>query len=219
MHAVPPVIIQSDGQIGIRLVDDPQAGSGHKHPLVLTQDQVALVLKGLRVLKRQDSVVSLFKTDANAVPVFTEDEMKRLTPGLVQAFAHATPQQLVTFSLHAPAAAQQRAVTSGGLFIHDGHLFVILANHRTAPSISSEGATTESPGIEDPLLSIRPRGFALGFMPVEMQVPLTYVLMEENRRLDDEAKVVVLDVQRVLARSSIPPIPAMPAILGGPSLP
>jgi hypothetical protein len=198
----PPKIIHEDRVLSIRLIADRRTEVLHSHPSHLTAGQTAGILGGLRVL----SAV----TDDNAdvqegAPVFTRDEVRMIAPYLAQALDQAAPTQLITFHLRAGQPGDlsaRRPITSGGLFVQDERLIVILANYRTAPYGNAfEGSTISEMDIRsDPLVPIVRGGYAVGFSPAAAAVRpgsarpgWSYV---------EEQKIVVIDLARLTGKAA-----------------
>ncbi|MFO0705408.1 MAG: hypothetical protein U0412_01025 [Nitrospira sp.] len=92
-------------------------------------------------------------------PVFTIDEIGLLVPAIAEAFRQATSQEWISFYFSQPGGSGL-GVTSGGLFIKDDAIHVVLANHRL--SLSQE-ATELSRIQANPFYSVKGSGGMLAF--------------------------------------------------------
>lgn len=200
-----PIVIYEDDQQSVWLQFDPHAGAGHSHPASLTPEQLAAVLGGLRV-KGRDVVggFGLF-SEKESAPTFSAAQILKVAPYLSQALKKASPQDMATFYLMAYDINRSPVITSGGVFVRNTHLYVILANARTSPG-SIQYETTYEPNTRDqPLLPIARFKFTAGFSPKEAWVPT-----EEAKRADsypgyvDESKLIVIDLPRLFAQSGAP---------------
>ena len=105
--------------------------------------------------------------DAPVVPVFKDEEVTLLAPQLAQAFAAAKYNERVTFYLSQPQTSVKRVITSGGMYVHDTKLHVILGNWQIVYGIPTYGM------IYDRRYPMRPtaaKGFNLIFYPSDAVV-------------------------------------------------
>jgi hypothetical protein len=204
-----PIVVYEGRQETVWLHFDPKAGAGHSHPVSLTPEQVAAALKGMRVKNRD--VIGGFEllSEQNSSPAFSSREIATLALYLSQALKKASPRDIATFHLSAYDPAHGPLITSGGLFVRNGHLYIILANARTSPS-SIQYENTYALDLKDqPLLPIARFKFTVGFLPGDARLP-----GEATRKTDgysdylDDSKLVVIDLARL---SNQPPSSAGPS--------
>ena len=205
-----PIVIYEDRLDSIRLKFDPEAGTGHDHPALLTPEQVAMILRGVRV--RHRDIVGGFGlfADQEGAPPFMASETTRVAPYLSQAFKKASPRDMVTFYLTTIDPTLGKLVTSGGLFLRGGHLYVILANARTSPSSVQYENTYELDTRDEPLLPIARYKFMVGFTPDSARIPNAQVRGKDGyERYLDESKLLVIDLKQLAesGKSSPSPIP------------
>jgi hypothetical protein len=98
-------------------------GSEHSHPIVLTNEQIAAVLGGVRIEEH------LAFAHGDTVPAFTDKDIAFFAPLLALALSKATPEEIVTFYATRYQSTIQREVTSGGIFVQGDVLHLILANY------------------------------------------------------------------------------------------
>ena len=98
-------------------------GSEHSHPIVLTNEQIAAVLGGVRIEEH------LAFAHGDTVPAFTDKDIAFFAPLLALALSKATPEEMVSFYETRYQSTIQREVTSGGIFVQGDVLHLILANY------------------------------------------------------------------------------------------
>jgi len=134
----------------------------HAHPKPFTQDDVTRLLNGMTVKEHRIWLQKWFQGEAPVVPVFREEEVALLAPQLVEAFASARYNERVTFYLSQPQTSVKRVITSGGLYMHNDQLHVIVGNWQIVYGIPTYGM------IYDRRYPMRPtaaKGFDLYFEP------------------------------------------------------
>lgn len=158
----------------VRLQEDREAGAGHNHPIALSPVDVARLLGGVRVVEQRYALHELVAGSAPAEAAFNSEEIRALAPAVSQALSIARPNELVTFYRRYTSEAVGLAYTSGGLFIHNDHLYLVLANYRQPPSdVMRRGIPAyERDPIDDPLLSLLRGQFSIFFVPQEAEVHL-----------------------------------------------
>ncbi|MGH7209549.1 MAG: hypothetical protein ACREIL_09220 [Nitrospiraceae bacterium] len=211
-----PIVIYEDRLDSIWLKFDPEAGTGHDHPALLTPEQVAMILRGVRV--RHRDIVGGFGlfADNEGAPAFSAPEITRVAPYLSQALKKASPKDMVTLYLTTVDPTLGKLVTSGGLFVRKDRLYFILANARTSPSSVQYENTYELDTRDEPLLPIARYKFTVGFTPDSARIPNAQLRgQKEYKRYIDESKLLVIDLKRLAepeksSTSPVPP-PARPA--------
>ncbi len=200
----PPRAVYQDPATIIRIQFDSKAGQGHGHPATVSPDAIRHVLQGMRVQSRNSFVPSIITGEASLAAAFSKEEQDSLGAHLSRALAEAKPDELVTFYRRISSPTVGLAITSGGLFVHGRHLYVILANVRTLPSESMrEGLTYEIDPVDNPLLPISRTSFRATFAPATSMVP------EDERWVwpyIDQGRVVVIDLVQ-LGRDMRSPAP------------
>ncbi len=190
--ASPTRVLYQDNATAISLQLDSKAGKGHSHPAKVSPDELRHILAGVRIQPRSSFVPSILTGEASLVAAFSKDEQTFLARHLSQALAEAKPEELVTFYRRVSTSTVGLAITSGGLFVHDQHLYVILANDRTLPSEGmSQSIVSEIDPVENPLLPISRTSFRATFVPATSMVP-------EDERWPwpyiDPGRLVVIDL-------------------------
>jgi hypothetical protein len=188
----------------IQLRVDPKAAEAHSHPARLTPEQVKEVLSGIRIQKRQEPVLSLILGQAEAMPAFTSVEVQILSVPISTALAMAAPNELVTFYRRVSDAHIGLGYTTGGVFVQDGLVYVVLANHRVKPT---DGMVRDVPmypidPIDNPLLPLGTTVSNLSYVRPEAEVhPVHWTGRYDRSR--------VLIVNPILAhRNTVPDVPS-----------
>jgi len=203
--APPPRVVYHDPTTVLAIQQDSKAGKGHNHPAQIRSEVIQQVLDGIRIQSRKSFLVpSLLTGGPQFVQAFSREEQTALAPQLSRALAEARPDELVTFYRRVSTPTIGLAITSGGLFVHDQYLYVILANARTLPSEGMrEGLTYEIDPVDNPLLPISRTSFRATFAPATSMVP------EDERWVwpyIDQGRVVVIDLVQ-LGRDMRSPAP------------
>ena len=118
-------------------IDLPQTWNAH--PATLSRRQMYEALQGLRVREHRPAPIIWFSGMAEMEPLFREEEIELLLPGLLEGLELAVPQELVTFYVSHPVNATKREVTSGGLYVTEGQLHIILSNCRVMYEVPPAG--------------------------------------------------------------------------------
>ena len=169
----------------------------HSHPAKLTADQMTRILRGFKIREHRVRFHILIAGEAEKEPVFREAEIKLLAPRLAEALARAEATERVTFYLSLPKTSIKREITTGGLYVREGHLHFILGNHRFNYGIPAYGMVYDR---RYPMRPIAAKGFDLFFEPEEVVISKKYNFWDQVMgRVKDE---MVIDLQR-LFRSQI----------------
>lgn len=190
----PPRTLYQDSLTTVQLREERRTEQSYNHPVSVTEAQMRELLSGIRVQKRGDLITNIVTGEPEATPAFQQGEIRALAPQLSRALNMATAKEIVTFYRRVTDANIGLAVTSGGLFVSEQHLYFILANHRNRPAdVMSQAVSYEFDPVDDPLFSLRAMSFAVTFIPVDVQVKQD----PKGLRYEDPGKVVVLDLQRL----------------------
>lgn len=152
--AGPEIIVYDSHQGRVYLEALPDKALQAAHPITLTANTIAQVLRGIQVVGDKSTVAGLFDGKPKPTRVFTEQEVGFLAPPLVKALAQASPSQQVGFRvshLVSPIAYQEREgaavgssesppygpepeTTSGSLYVHGLSLHLTLAEYHHRPT-------------------------------------------------------------------------------------
>jgi len=138
--------------------------SHHSHPAVLGPEVLRPLLQGLVIQEHRIWLQRWIMGEAPFQAAFQDQEIALLSVQLSEALAQAKPNERVTFYLSEPQASTKRIVTSGGLYMKDTELHLILGNWQIVYGIPTYGM------IYDRRYPMRPtaaKGFDLFFQPHE----------------------------------------------------
>lgn len=194
---IPARIIYENPTDFVRLEPDPYAfhevtETLHSHPASLDVEQMTQLLKGFSVREHHNAVQRFFVGDASREPVFRDEEIAWLAPRLSQALSMARSDERVTFYISYPQTSIKREITSGGLYVQDGHLHFMLGNYRIVYGIPAYGMVYDR---RYPVAPTAAKGFDLFFEPKHAveQHHTTWWEFLSGRKKDE----VVIDLQKV----------------------
>lgn len=197
--------VQQDGAITVRLdsyrdaVKNPD--EAYDHPMEWAEPDLRAIL-GRLLLQEQ---VGIVQKAPPPVPVFNQEEIARLTPALRKAFQAARPTEWIAFVIRG-ADRTGPTMTSGGFFVREKHLHVLLANHRDPVAQGDDAKDIEA----SPLRPLKRRGRALTFDG------RPYLLSEQENWMGGHghppSSELVVDYLGLLAslRPVAPPVPQPP---------
>ncbi|TAJ32344.1 MAG: hypothetical protein EPO64_01270 [Nitrospirae bacterium] len=172
----------------------------YNHPAEWNEAELREILGRLLLQER----VGLLEQKPPPQPAFSPDEIDFLTPRLQEAFRMARPSEWVVFSVARSTGATQE-VTSGGFFLKDRRLHVLLANHREPVSPEEAMAVRENP-----VSGLKGRGNILTFDPAR------FVLTTQTSWLGGysgaAASEMILDQTGFLEAARRPVMPMAPAL-------
>jgi hypothetical protein len=134
-----PVSVQEDPTHFVRLEgrygdERRERATRFEHPLTLTTTEWERLLSSIQVQSRKDTF--LFTTAKNPPEAaFTPEQITYLSSGLQKAFGRAHPDEFVVFGFSETRASQLTEITTGGWFVHNAQLHLILANYRHSVSM------------------------------------------------------------------------------------
>jgi hypothetical protein len=210
---IPSRTIYEDPANFVRVEKDPTvfgelSHTLHSHPVVLTPDQIALILRGFKIREHRVSLHVRIAGEAKKEPVFREAEVAFLAPRISDALKQADPTERVAYYLSQPQTSIKREITTGGLYVRQGRLHFILANHRFIYGIPAYGMVYDR---RYPTKPIAAKGFDLFFEPEDAIVPRHFTFWDQVLgRVKDE---MVIDLQLLFRYQVIAglPGPARPA--------
>lgn len=198
MPTVPSHTVYEDPANFVRLEFDRKAAqdsaSAYEHPIRISERHMKNILEGLAVQERQIPFEEFFSGPPQKEAVFDGDEIRFLAPRLVEALAEANPEERVTFYVSRPQSSIKRQVTSGGLYVDDNLLHIVLGNHQAVYGIPAYGMVYDR---QRPTMPISPKGFTLLFEPDEAVIKQGHGLWDVLLGRDSDE--VVIDLAEVTA--------------------
>jgi hypothetical protein len=165
----------------------------HDHPVEWSHADLQAILKRL-VIQEKGGLM-----DSSGLPraVFSSEDLTILIPALQDTFNLARPRDWIVFALWgASEHTQGLEVTSGGMYLQDQRLHIMLANHRERVSSEEDGIH----GIhQNPFRALRDVKGRLMFYPT------SYVIASGNNWIiggfEFPVSELILDYQALLARN------------------
>ena len=172
--------------------DLPQTWNAH--PVTLSRRQMREALRGLRVREHRAAPIIWVSGMAEMEPLFREEEIELLLPSLLEGLELAVPQELVTFYVSHPINATKREVTSGGLYVTEGQLHIILSNCRVMYEVPPAGLIYDR---RYPLFSLSPSAVDILYKADEEVVFAKEESLYEDILGDERNGEIVLDLSRL----------------------
>jgi hypothetical protein len=139
------------------------AAARYTHPVQLTADQVAAILRNFSLREEQRLPLRWFAEEVAPKPIFREEELVWVSPYLVEALQKAGPEERAHFQLFAPAMnrAEARNVTAGWVAVRDPYLYLTIEYFHT--DIPSRHTDPYYPN--NPAMPPQPKTYLLFFEP------------------------------------------------------
>ena len=191
---VPSETVYEDPVNFVRLERDPHVleeapYTKHTHPLLISSEDMAIVLRGLSVKQRQIALQLWLTGEAPREPALTQAEIALLAPKLAEALGRADPNERVSYYLSRPETSIKRVITSGGMYVEDHELHVILSNHRIVYGIPAYGMVYDR---RYPMRPTAAKGFDLFFEPAEAVVPQQWTWWDRILGQEEDELVISL---------------------------
>lgn len=135
-----------------------RTGIRYEHPATWSEQDLFAILSRLFLEQR----VGLMDEPKPVREVFSREELQNILPGLRTAFQTAAANEWVAFSIMQHQGAEERVVTSGGLFQDQHRLHIVVANHRAIIQANSRELLKIK---HNPLYSVNGPGGILGIEP------------------------------------------------------
>lgn len=212
VHEPPPIVVYEDRLDSIWIDYDPvAAGAGHDHPVLIAPERLEMILDGVWVKERNilaGEVARVVTGEPPGTPAFTPKQVKELAMYLSEALRKASPKDMATFWLTMPSPTQGNLITSGGVFVRGGKLYVFLANWHTSPSSKIYETTYEVETRDTPMLPIARYQYRAGFSPAVAWVPNERLRGKDGyERYMDESKLVIVDLAKLFPSEPRPRAP------------
>jgi uncharacterized membrane protein len=127
----------------------------YDHPSIWTSEEITAILGRLLLEDR----VGLMDSAQPPRAVFSLEEIALLAPAIKESFQSAAPHEWIAYCTTIPHGSDL-AVTSGGIFVSESLLHIVVANHRTL--LARESADFRAVR-ENPFHSVRGSDGALTF--------------------------------------------------------
>jgi hypothetical protein len=187
--------VEDEPSLLVGLASSPDGASDkearHDHPVDWTSGDLLAVLKRLAIQEGSGLLDSSRKQQA----VFSPEDLTHLIPALQHTFNMARPSDWIVFAVWGSSEQTQGLqVTSGGMYLQDQQLHILLANHR-------ERVSSEEDGIQairkNPFHALRDVKRSLLFYPT------SYVVESRSNWImsgfESPVSEIILDYQALLA--------------------
>jgi len=163
----------------------------HDHPVDWSEADLQAILKRLVI---QDGS-GLLDSSSPRQTVFSPEDLLTLVPALQKTFKLASPSDWIVFAVWGSSGTSQALeVTSGGMYLQDQRLHIILANHRERVSSEQEGIQAIH---NNPFRTMKDVKKRLMFYPT------SYVIESRNNWIaggfDSSVSELILDYRSLLA--------------------
>ncbi|RMH35815.1 MAG: hypothetical protein D6690_08040 [Nitrospirae bacterium] len=159
-----------DRVVRLQAVELADPNRGFSHPATVNADTIEQILRGIIV----EIPTTPFSSSGTRHLAFAEGEAKALAHAAARGLSQATPEELVTFFESQDIDEDFRAITSGGMFVQDEFLYLILSNYRVKRPIWQDNEQYDAPYRLRPLEPIAPQPGRVSFeRPNAMAPPLT----------------------------------------------
>lgn len=190
-----PRQVYVDSLTSIRLEADTRKSGEHSHPALVRPEEMATILRGVRVIGRKGIIGSLLSGEGDGRPAFSSIEVQQLASQLSRGLEQAKPDELVTFYRRISDADVGLGITSGGMFVRRGRLYLVLANNRTLPTEGlNQNMISHIDPIDSPLLPITRAGFRVSFTPSLAVVPADE---RDSWPYVDPGRLLVIDLAHI----------------------
>ncbi|HMU55937.1 MAG TPA: hypothetical protein PKA61_13075 [Nitrospira sp.] len=162
----------------------------HSHPRTFTLEEVTRILTGMKVQEHRIWLQKWIQGEAPLVPAFRDEEVTVLAPQIKEAFAAAAYNERVTFYLSQPQTSSKRVITTGGLYVRDSEMHVLLGNWQIVYGIPTYGM------IYDRRYPMRPtaaKGFDLFFQPADAVIIQNSSFLDTLLANDKDELVINID--------------------------
>lgn len=113
-------VVHEEDRVAVELQREVKP-TGHTHPVEMTPEEVAAVLRGYSLREQQRLPLRWFAEEKRPNPLFREDEIQVLSPYVAEALGQVGQHDRVYFKVFAPGLnpRYQRDVTAGWIVVQD----------------------------------------------------------------------------------------------------
>ena len=150
-----------------------EEGQAYSHPAYISEEQMKNILQGLYVQEEPSAFERALLGQSGQEGrrrAFSDREVKFFAPLLVKGLEQATPEEIVTFFETAEISDLHEATTSGGVFVKDDAVHILLSNHSVKTQIWQDNDEYQAPYRLNPLEPIDPEPGQIIFEPKKFMV-------------------------------------------------
>jgi hypothetical protein len=192
--SVPPV----EDEVVVQAVADAQAA--YDHPVRLSEQDIAKILKSVRVQFTANWLQRFLTGPLPPVPLFDEPALAKVVPVMAAAMGKAGTHERIVFYVGKRRGPDRRDVTTGSLFVKDRLLTIMLVNYQNRvdviPGLPAYDRT-------HPEMAVAPQRFTLVFDSPEYVVPQERGLLAQV--FGSDPPTLRLDYTRFLRSASLLP--------------
>ncbi len=171
----PPKVILDNALTRVEIRTDERANHLHAHPTSVSPEALRTLLSGVRIQVKSEQLIGVVTGWTDSVSVFSSTDLTAIVEPLSKALAQASPTDIVTFYRKIADTSVGLAYTSGGIFVQDDLVYVVVANFRSLPS---DAIIRDVPGyltdaIHHPLLTLGRKYYRLSHQQTQAEVHLT----------------------------------------------
>jgi hypothetical protein len=194
------------------------------HPSQLSEAELAAILSRVQVQER----TGMLERKPFPQPLFSSGEIKQMMPSLQKTLRAAKPTEWAVFYSALPGAMGQE-VTSGGVFVKNNLLHVVVANHREripsgSDSLAAIRANPLSPsGGKGVTLAFDPPRFVAGtqatWLGGSAAAPASELVLNYSAFLAEASAPAAAPVAAAAVPLATPPILQQSAVILPPTMP
>jgi len=150
--------------VRLQSVSGANRNKGYSHPSSVTQQQLVRVLEGLYIESGYFPAAASQNNNSNSSsrhPVFSNVDAELLAIFLADGLSQASSREIVTFVKTTDISSSLEQITSGGVYVADDELHIVLSNYRVKQAIWQDLDAYEPPAYLRPMnpLSTQPGHF------------------------------------------------------------
>ena len=152
--------------VRLQSVSGANGNKGYAHPSSVTQQQLVQVLEGLYIESDYSSVSvseNNVPNSANRRLVFSNVDAELLAIFLADGLSQASAQEIVTFVKTTHISSRQEQITSGGVYVADDELHIVLSNYSVKQAIWQDLDSYDAPVHLRPMISLSSQPGHFGF--------------------------------------------------------
>ncbi|MCX5723914.1 MAG: hypothetical protein NTX84_05225 [Nitrospirae bacterium] len=170
----PPKVVMENEVTRIEIRTDERATRPHAHPAPLSPETMRALLSGMRIQVQTDRLFGVVNGWSAPRPVFSQTDLAAISGPLAEALAQAASHEIVTFYRRVNDASIGLAYTTGGLFVQEGLVYMVMANFWSLPV---DAIVPAVPGymidpIDQPLLTLGRKFYLLSHKQEQADVHL-----------------------------------------------
>jgi hypothetical protein len=136
----PVKTLSEEGLNVVRIETSPDQRSPNTHPVSLSTNEVATILRGVRAWEDRNVFHRLVSGDPSKTRAFRDEEISFLAPAISKALGEAGPADRIYFHMSHVTETGEQETTTGWLYVRDPLLYLVLSEvhdrHGPGPDIN-----------------------------------------------------------------------------------